>query len=247
MNQKQVVFLFFCGILLPAFAYGGNIDTTSRYGWGENVGWINFEPDLGGGVLIEDFSVSGYGWGENIGWILMNPTGIAGSGVKNDGNGNLSGFAWNENTGWINFDPYGAEQVKINGDTGDFTGYAWGENIGWISFNCSNTASCGTVNFKVNTTWRKKNAGGGGSASGAEPPGSTGGGTQTGGGQPAGGSEPAGGTGGSAGGGGGAATEFPSLIFSDFAQWFVSFFQRAFAMLSELTAIVSYGFWRWMW
>jgi hypothetical protein len=42
----------------------------SGYAWGENVGWINFEP-TGGGVRIDPASgvFSGYAWGENIGWI----------------------------------------------------------------------------------------------------------------------------------------------------------------------------------
>lgn len=241
MKQNWIFFLFLSSVFLPVFASAGNIDTASRWAWGENVGWINFEPDLGGGILIDDFSVSGYAWGENTGWVNMNPTGVADGGVKNDGYGNLSGFAWGENVGWINFDPYGDEQVKI-GTTGDFTGYAWGENIGWISFNCSNTASCGTVNFKVNTVWRKKLGSGGGATSGDEPPGSTGGGTQTGGGQPEGG-ESGGGTGGGVLPGGGGGTDFPSLIFSGFAQWLVSLFSRTFAMLSELTAMISYAFW----
>ncbi|MDO8600911.1 MAG: hypothetical protein Q7R73_04920 [bacterium] len=243
MNTVGIIFiLLFC--FFAAATYAGNIDATSRYAWGENVGWINFEPDLGGGVLVEDFSVRGYAWGENIGWVNMNPTEVADGGVKNDGYGNLSGFAWGENVGWINFDPYGDQQVIINGATGDFTGYAWGENIGWISFNCSNTSSCETVNFKVNTTWRKKNSSGGGSTSGAEPAGSTGGGTQTGGGQSPEGSESGGGTGDGEGQGGGGATDFPSLIFSGFAGWLLSFFGRIFAELSELTAVVSYGFWK---
>jgi hypothetical protein len=27
------------------------------------------------------------------------------------------------------------------------TGWAWSDNIGWISLNCSNTSTCGTVNY----------------------------------------------------------------------------------------------------
>ena len=30
-----------------------------------------------------------------------------------------------------------------------FSGWAWSENIGWISFNCTNTNSCGTVDYGV--------------------------------------------------------------------------------------------------
>ena len=30
-----------------------------------------------------------------------------------------------------------------------FSGWAWSENVGWISFNCTNTNSCGTVDYGV--------------------------------------------------------------------------------------------------
>ena len=42
----------------------------SGYAWGENVGWINFEPAYGG-VFIDPATgeFSGYAWGENIGWL----------------------------------------------------------------------------------------------------------------------------------------------------------------------------------
>lgn len=55
-------------------------------------------------------------------------------------------YAWGENVGWLNFGtPEGAVDVGAT----ELTGYVWGENIGWISLNCSNTASCGTVDYKV--------------------------------------------------------------------------------------------------
>ncbi len=42
--------------------------------------------------------------------------------------------------------------------SGDFNGWAWSEVAGWISFNCANDASCGTSNFKTNTSWRAGSA-----------------------------------------------------------------------------------------
>jgi len=119
--------------LLAPSAHAENIDPDndgSQYAWGENLGWINFEPSYGSGITVTNSAVSGYAWGENIGWIKLDP--VFG-GVVNDGNGNLSGYAWGENVGWINFDPTGGG-VSINA-CGEFDGYAWGENIGWISFN----------------------------------------------------------------------------------------------------------------
>lgn len=108
----------------------------SQYAYGENVGWINFEPGQGPGVQVSSSGVEGYVWAENIGWINLSPASYGG--VSNDGLGNLSGYAWGENVGWINFAPnvpgdaadYG---VKIDSD-GGFYGWAWGENIGWINF-----------------------------------------------------------------------------------------------------------------
>src|SRR4030042_756352 len=63
-------------------AFAENIDPDndgSQYAWGENVGWINFEPSQGPGVTVSDTAISGYAWGENIGWINFVP---AGKGIK---------------------------------------------------------------------------------------------------------------------------------------------------------------------
>lgn len=123
-------------IISPASAE--NIDPGNKYAYGENIGWVNFEPNGAGptgGATVSKVKLTGYIWTENIGWINLSPASYGG--VLNDGHGNLSGYAWGENVGWINFDPefsgtnYG---VKIDAD-GNFSGYAWGENIGWINFN----------------------------------------------------------------------------------------------------------------
>jgi len=131
-------------------ACGENIDPDndgSQYAYGENVGWLNFEPDNttpNVGATVSNTSVTGYAWAENIGWINLAP--VAFGGVLNDGWGNLSGYAWAENVGWINFSPnYGG--VKIDPD-GTFNGWAWGENIGWIHFR-----SVVPVEYKVKTAW----------------------------------------------------------------------------------------------
>jgi hypothetical protein len=36
------------------------------------------------------------------------------------------------------------------GTSDNLSGWAWSSNVGWISFNCTNTSSCGTVNYGVN-------------------------------------------------------------------------------------------------
>lgn len=140
-------------------AAAGNIDSTDKWAWGTNGGWINFRPEHGG-VTVYDDHLEGYAWAENIGWIRLGTHEGGGAhtyandaagnyGVNNDGNGNLSGYAWGTNIGWINFNPeHGG--VTIDPDTGRFEGYAWGENVGWISF--SGTAQDSTA-YNVVTTF----------------------------------------------------------------------------------------------
>lgn len=130
-------------LVIPISSYAENIDPNndnSQFAWGENVGWINFEPSSGSGITVTDTAVTGYAWGENIGWINLSP---GSGGVANDGTGNLSGYAWAENVGWINFAPNGGG-VTIDPVTGIFSGKAWGENIGWINF---------SVPKAVKTSW----------------------------------------------------------------------------------------------
>ena len=159
-----VFFVFLMGFfisgvfVLPVFASStdGTIDSTYRYAWTENTGWLNFGTTEGN-VHITDSALTGYVWAENIGWISLNCSNDNSCStvdykVSNDGEGTLSGYAWGENIGWINFNPtYGGVTINFSGE---FLGYAWGENIGWIVFNCSTANSCGTVDYKVKTDWR---------------------------------------------------------------------------------------------
>ncbi|HAO20197.1 MAG TPA: hypothetical protein DCQ37_06725, partial [Desulfobacteraceae bacterium] len=141
----------------------GNTDTSDKYAWSENTGWLNFNSWIGASVFSDH--LEGYAWNETIGWIRLGTftggtahtysnnlddwtsydTYLKDYGVNNDGYGNLSGYAWSENTGWINFRPVGGG-VFID-PSGNFSGYAWGETIGWIHF--ANT----TPAYKVVTKW----------------------------------------------------------------------------------------------
>jgi hypothetical protein len=151
MTRKLIIHLGFCLLIAAllvalfgvALADTGNIDTTNKWAWGTNIGWINFRPTHGGATVYSDH-LEGYIWAENIGWIRLGSHEGGGAhtyandaaetyGVNNDGSGNLSGYAWSTSTGWINFNP-SHSQVTINTSTGEFDGYAWGENIGWIHF-----------------------------------------------------------------------------------------------------------------
>ncbi len=133
----QVILLSSAGLVSAE-----NIDPNkdgSQYAYGENVGWLNLEPNRGPGVTVNDNELTGFVWAENIGWIKLDPN-IAdpNAGIKNNGDGLLSGFAWGENVGWINFNPDVPNDSNHYGVTidseGNFDGWAWGENIGWIHF-----------------------------------------------------------------------------------------------------------------
>lgn len=142
LKQKIIISIIFLSFLLIgsqalASTTNGTIDPTSRYAWGENVGFIDFGSSSGN-VHITDTALSGYAYGENIGFINL-------EGVTNDNEGNLSGYAWGGNVGFIDF-----SNTSIGTD-GVFTGYAYGENIGFITFNTND-------NNKVITDWRPKSS-----------------------------------------------------------------------------------------
>jgi hypothetical protein len=149
------LFLVLMLLLWPMGGFAENVDPNeddSQYAYGENVGWLNAEPsgDLGPGVEVGRFELTGYVWAENIGWISLSCQNTSSCStvdyeVVNDGVGSLSGFAWGENVGWINFNPTSGG-VAIDSD-GNFDGWAWGENIGWI--HVQNI----TIPYKVQTSW----------------------------------------------------------------------------------------------
>ena len=129
------------GLVGVAYA-AANIDSTNKWAWGTNVGWINF-ADANGGVTVYSDHLEGYAWAENIGWIRLGTHDSGGShtylntlstnyGVNNN-SGTLSGYAWGANVGWIRFNPTDGG-VTIDPATGSFDGYAWAENVGWIHF-----------------------------------------------------------------------------------------------------------------
>ncbi len=176
MKQKltQLFFIISLAVILlsPGFVFAsetnGTIDSTYKYAWSENIGWINFACD-NCNVQITDSAMTGYAWSANYGWKNLNPST---SGVSNNSEGTLSGSAWGENTGWIDF-----SGVTID-SSGYFSGYASGTVTGQISFNCANTSSCGSSDFKVRTDWRPVSTrdsgsgagGGGGAGRGDETP-----------------------------------------------------------------------------
>ncbi len=147
----QILFLFL--LCCTTTVRGGNISPDNKYAYGENTGWLNFEPNEGCETVVSNNNVRGFVWAENIGWINLDPNDRdPNSGIKNDGTGLLTGFAWGENIGWINFNPHIPNDANHYGviidHDGNFSGWAWGENVGWIHFR-----SASPVEYKVETTW----------------------------------------------------------------------------------------------
>jgi len=148
--KNKLFFIIYSVLLLAIAARAENIDPDNsdrQFAYGENVGWINFEPGPEDtGAIVSREKVEGFVWAENIGWVNLSPENYGG--VFNDGYGQLSGYAWGENIGWINFDPdYGGMLIDINGN---FSGWAWSENVGWINFNDSQLFGKGVVVCVVN-------------------------------------------------------------------------------------------------
>src|SRR3989338_7464141 len=139
-----IIIIFIIGQLtLANFVFASNtdgaIDSTYKYAWGENIGWVNFGC-ANCGVSVTDSGLSGYALNETVGWLYL-------SNITNDGEGNLSGLAWGENIGFIKFNP--ANGGTIINSSGEFAGSALGENIGWLIFG---------GDYKVKTDWRPRSA-----------------------------------------------------------------------------------------
>jgi hypothetical protein len=129
--------IFLLTITLARGVEAGNISSPS-YAWSESVGWIKFDTTPGD-ITVTDSGITGDAYNDNTGWIVLDD-------ITNDGEGNLSGYAWSESVGYIDF-----SDVTISNN--QFQGYAYNDNIGFISLNCSNTETCGDVDYKVTTTW----------------------------------------------------------------------------------------------
>lgn len=140
MRKTAITGLVVMGVAWAGLAHAsttdGTIDTTLKYAWSNNVGWINFSP-TNGDVHVTDSRLTGYIWDSHSGSINLAPTN---GGVTNDGEGTLGGYAWSTGLGWINF-----SGVTIDSN-GRFHGQATGTSIGILTFDCTHCA--------VVTDWR---------------------------------------------------------------------------------------------
>ena len=144
--------LFLAAGLAPVLTASAqnSIDSTLKYAWSENAGWMNWRDANNGASGVRDNRVflSGWIWCENIGWVTLgdgtpanslqygNTTGTD-CGVNIGEGGALTGLAWGENVGWINFSGGAAatpaKPARIDLASNRLRGYAWGENIGWVN------------------------------------------------------------------------------------------------------------------
>lgn len=139
-------------LLTPAVHASSTINTTNKFAYGANIGWMDWRGDAGtNGVVIGEFVCSGNIYAANVGWINLgsgNPTnGIQYTnnstndfGVNHLGTGELRGFAYGANIGWVVFTNRSAAGLLLSTEiprfdliTGKFSGYAYSANVGWIS------------------------------------------------------------------------------------------------------------------
>ena len=151
-------------VAVTALVGATNVDTVYKWGWGENIGWMNWRDANGGtdGVYIGVKILSGYIWAENVGWVDTGDGTPAGGdhyanvdgtdyGVNVDNSDDLYGLAWGENIGWVNFDTRdkGIERASVDRPNHRLRGYVWGENVGWINLDDGSHyvvyCSCGDI------------------------------------------------------------------------------------------------------
>jgi PKD repeat protein len=153
----QLTLITACLLLAIEAAHGatGTIDSTAKYAYSENAGWLNF-ASTDASATVTRTALNGYAWCETVGWIsLGSGTGPFGNTGANDwgvnvaysanvpGGGVLSGYGWSENSGWINFAPKDGG-VAIGAD-GTFDGFAWSETLGYIHFDKTSAVSVKTA------------------------------------------------------------------------------------------------------
>jgi hypothetical protein len=138
------------GLSLSFFDARGSstINSTNKYAWAANAGWVDWHTDDPNGVSIGAYILSGYAYGANVGWINLgngDPANhiqyqndsAADFGVNftidpnNPAHGLLRGYAYGANIGWINFEATGNPYVILS--NGQLSGYAYAANIGWIN------------------------------------------------------------------------------------------------------------------
>lgn len=101
------------------------------------AGTINFRPAGVTAITIDDNDgVDGIAWGNDLGWITFDPTGPEGVTIAST-TGVLSGYAWAQVGGWLNMSPTGyGVTINSSGEFTGY-GWVGGVNGGWVKFDCS--------------------------------------------------------------------------------------------------------------
>jgi hypothetical protein len=105
-------------------------------------GIINFLPTGTTPVTISDTDgIDGVAWGNEIGWINFDPTGVEGVTIDAV-TGVISGKAWAQVSGWINFSVTGQTvKINTNGEFEGWA-WTGGPYGGWIKFDCGTVGAC---------------------------------------------------------------------------------------------------------
>lgn len=148
MKKNHIIFLsrfiIISIFILPIFVFAsdsnGTIDPSYKYGWGENLGWINFMASSSN-IHVTDTALSGYAWSREYGWINLAPSTT--TMVTNNCLGQLGGYAWSSNLGWINFT---GASIDFSGKFAGIAGSSTAQT-GRIKFDCTNC--------NVQTDWRQ--------------------------------------------------------------------------------------------
>jgi hypothetical protein len=158
-----VIFSLLPFVRVSASTTDGTIDSTNKYAWGNNLGWVNFGT-AGGNVHVTSAGLTGYAWSANYGWINLAP---AQAGVSNTCTGALTGYGRGQNVGYVNF---GGVSINASGKFAGTAVVSGGGGLGSLTFDC--------INCNVTTDWRYCSSGsGGGGSGGSGGGGGTGGGT----------------------------------------------------------------------
>jgi hypothetical protein len=105
-------------------------------------GVINFKLTGTTPVTIDDTNgIDGVAWGNEIGWINFDPTGPEGLTI-NPNTGIISGKAWSQVSGWINFSATGQSVKINNSGEFEGWAWTGGPYGGWIKFDCSFAGAC---------------------------------------------------------------------------------------------------------
>ncbi len=140
-------------------------DQVTGFAWNDTIGWINFQPGLGGVEFqsAQNPNVRGWAWNDSYGWIAFRFTDYELDwGVNLNPDATITGYAWGDNVGWIDYDPAGpypaapSNSARYDSATGEVTGWAQivgMGNDGWILMSDNGTIPFATTIDLLTGEW----------------------------------------------------------------------------------------------